>query len=156
MNRIKQWRGNGLATMSALALAMVALSATVLADDQADIVAVEKSTFKAWASGDMKAYGDTMHADAVATWASGNRFNGKQAVVGDLSTDPCEVKSYDLADIKVRMLSPDIAVLSYRLSQDATCKSIGKLAAQAFVTTVYHRQAGKWRWVSYQETPTKK
>lgn len=156
MHYINYLRGSRLATISVVALAMVALSPPLGADTKDDIVALEKSTFKAWASNDMKAYGDAMAEDAVATWASGNRFVGKPAVIADLSTDPCVVKSYDLADTKVRMASPDVAILTYRLTQDATCKDVGKLAPKAFVTSVYLRQAGHWRWVSYQETAFKK
>ena len=137
-------------------MALALVSSPLAADTKDDIVAVEKSTFKAWANQDMKGYGDTMADDAILIAASGNVYLGKQAVLADATSDPCDVKSFDLANTKVRQLSPDIAVLTYNLSQDVTCKSAGKLATRAFVMSIYVRQGGKWRWVSYQETPLKK
>jgi uncharacterized protein (TIGR02246 family) len=140
-------------------LALALVSSPLAADTKDDIVAVEKSSFKAWANHDQKAYGDTMADDPILIAASGNVFLGKQKILADLSSesdDLCEVKSFDLADTKVRQLSPDIAVLTYNLTQDATCKASGKLATKAFVTSIYVRQGGKWRWASYQETALKK
>ena len=139
-----------------LLLALAVVSPPLAADDKDDIVSVERSTFKAWANHDMKAYGDTMADNPVLAAASGNVYQGKQNILADLTSDPCDVKSFDLADTKVRQLSPDIAVLTYNLTQDVTCKAAGKLATKAFVTSIYVRQGGKWRWVSYQETALKR
>jgi uncharacterized protein (TIGR02246 family) len=141
---------------TALLLALVVASPLLAADTKDDIVAVEKETFRAWAAQDAAAYGKTMAEDPVLIAASGGVYHGKQAILSDMAADPCEVKSYDFADAKVRMLSPDVAVLTYRLTQDVSCKSIGKLAPKAFVTSIYVRQSNEWRWVSYQETPLKK
>jgi ketosteroid isomerase-like protein len=96
-------------------------------------------------SSDMKAYGDTMADDAILIAASGNVCLGKQKILADRSSesDPSEVKSFDLGNTKVRQLSHDIAVLTYNLTQDVTCKATGKLAAKAFVTSIYVRQGGK-------------
>jgi uncharacterized protein (TIGR02246 family) len=139
-----------------LLLALAVVSPPLTADTKDDLVAVEKGAFKAWANQDMKAYGDTMADDAIVIAASGNVYLGKQEVLADLTGDPCDVKSFDFVNTRVRQLSPDIAVLTYNLTQDVTCKKIGKLASRAFVTSIYVRQGGKWRWVSYQETPLKK
>jgi len=142
-------------SMVTLLLALAVVSPPLAADSKEDIVAVEKSGFKAWANHDIKAYGDLMADDAVLISAGGNVLMGSQKILADFASDPCEVKSFDLADTKVRQLSPDIAILTYNLAQDATCKS-GKLATKAFVTAIYVRQGGKWRWTSYQETALKK
>ena len=139
----------------ALLLALAVVSPPLAADTKDDIVAVEKCTFKFWANHDMKAYGETMTDDAVLISAGGSVLMGGQKILADLASDPCDVKSFDLADTKVRQLTPDIAILTYNLTQDATCKA-GKLATKAFVTSIYVRQEGKWRWTSYQETALKK
>lgn len=141
--------------MVTLLLAFAVVSAPVVADTKDDIVAAEKNGWKAWAAHDATAYGETLTDDAVVVGASGFVMKGKQAILADLKNDPCEVKSYDLADTQVRQLSADSALLTYHLTQDVTCKD-GKLAPKAFVTAVYLRQGGKWRCANYQETALKK
>jgi uncharacterized protein (TIGR02246 family) len=138
----------------ALMLALAVASPSMAADLKADIVALEKSSWQAYAKHDAKAYGATMTDDAVLVAASGDVLTGRQKIEADLSTNPCDVKSFDLADTKVRQLSPDIAILTYTLTQDVTCDGT-KMPAKAFATAVYVRQGGKWRWTSYQETVQK-
>ena len=74
--------------------------------------------------------------------------------MADISSSRCNVKSFDLADTKVRQLSPDIAILTYNVTQDVTCDG-KKLPPKLFATAIYVRQGGKWRWTSYQETALK-
>ena len=141
---------------SALLLSLVVVSAPLVADVQDDIVALERKAWKAWAAQDEATYGKTMTDDALLVAASGSVYAGKRAILADMAEYPCETKSFDFADPKVRMLSADVAMLTYRLTQDVSCKSVGKLAPKAFVTSIYVRQGNDWRWASYQETPLKK
>ena len=55
-------------------------------------------------------------------------------------------------DARLRPLTPDFAVVSYTATQDVTCGG-QKLPAKVYVTNIYAKQAGKWRSLSYQETP---
>jgi uncharacterized protein (TIGR02246 family) len=135
----------------ALLLVLAVVSPSMAADLKDDLVALEKSSWKAFADHDAKAYGDTMTDDAVLVSASGEVVTGRQKIVADLS---CNVKSFDLADTKLRQLSADIAILTYNLTQDVTCGA-EKLPTKAFATAIYVRQGGKWRWTSYQETALK-
>ncbi len=136
----------------ALVLALAVVSPSMAADPKEDIVAVEKSSWKAFAKHDAKAFGDTMTDDAVVVYLAGDVLTGKQEILADLSSNPCNVKDFDFADTRVRQLSPDIAILTFNVSQDITCKE-KKSPAQTVVTSIYVRQGGKWRWTSYQETP---
>ena len=138
----------------ALLLALAVVSPSMAADLKEDIVAVEKNSWKAFANHDAKAYGDTMTDDAVVVYLGGDVLTGKQEILADLSSKPCNVKNFDLADTKLRQLSPDIAILTYNLTQDVTCEG-KKLPPKVFVTAIYVRQGGKWRWASYQETALK-
>ena len=141
---------------AALLVALVVVSSPLAADIKDDIVAAEKRGFETWASQDVAAYGKLMTDNAVAIYASGAVFHGKKAILADMASDPCETKSFNFSDTNVRVLSADVAVLTYRLTKDVTCKSIGKLTPTAQVTSVYVREGNEWRWVSYQETPLKK
>jgi uncharacterized protein (TIGR02246 family) len=134
------------------ALALVIISATAAADSKEDIVAAEKNSWKVYADRDAKGFGDTMTDDAVVISAGGEVVAGKQALMAQLSSSTCKVKSYDLADAKVRPLSADVAILTYNLTQDVTCEGGEKWPPKAFVTAVYARKGGKWLWANYQET----
>jgi uncharacterized protein (TIGR02246 family) len=141
-------------TLVALLLALAVVSSSMAAGLKEEIVAIEKDSWKAYANHDAKAYGETMTDDAVVAGASGDIMTGKQEILADVSNNPCNVKSFDLADTKLRQLSADIAILTYNLTQDVTCGG-QKLPAKIFATSIYVRQGGKWRWTSYQETTLK-
>lgn len=137
-----------------LLLALAVVSPSMAADLKEEIVAVEKASWKAYQDHDGKAYGDTLTDDAVVVTAGGDVLTGRKAIVADASSNSCAVKSFDLADTKLRQLSPDSAIFTYHLTQDVTCEG-KKLPTKVFATSIYVRQAGKWRWASYQETALK-
>lgn len=62
------------------------------------------------------------------------------------------MKGFAFQDAKVRQSSPDIALVSYTATQDAVCQG-KKLPGKVYSTAVYVGKDGKWRSVSYQETP---
>ena len=137
-----------------LLLALAVASPSMAADLKEEIVAVEKASWQAYADHNGKAYSDTLTDDAVVITASGDVLTGRKNIVADASSTSCSVKSFDLADTKLRQLSADSAILTYNLTQDVTCEG-KKLPAKAFATAIYVRQGGKWRWTSYQETALK-
>jgi uncharacterized protein (TIGR02246 family) len=138
----------------ALLLALTVISPSMAADLKEDILAIEKSSWKAFADHDAKAYDETMTDDAVLVSAGGDVQTGRQEILADISGKPCDVKNFDLANTKLRQLSADIAILTYNLTQDVTCDG-KKAPSKAFATAIYVRQGGKWRWTSYQETALK-
>ena len=138
----------------ALLLALAVVSPSMAADLKEDLVAIEKSSWKAAANHDAKAYGDTMTDDAVSAFSSGDVVTGRQETLADISSSRCTLKNFDLADTKLRQLSPDIAILTYNATQDLTCDG-KKSPTKLFATSIYVRQGGKWRWTSYQETALK-
>ena len=125
----------------ALLLALAVVSPSMAADLKEEIVAAEKRAWKAYADHDVKAYSDSRTDDAVEVLADGGVLTGKQEILADLKSTTCKVKSFDIANTKVRQLSPDIAILTYSLTQDVTCGAT-KLAPKAFATSIYVRQ---WR-----------
>ena len=104
-----------------LLLALAVVSPSMASDFKEDIVAIEKSSWKAVARHDAKAYGDTMTDDAISDSLKRQRHDGKTGGLGRHQQRRSTVKSFDIADTKVRQLSPDIAILTYNLSQDVTC-----------------------------------
>jgi uncharacterized protein (TIGR02246 family) len=135
----------------ALLLALAVVSPSMAADLKEEIVAAEKEAWQAYADHDVKAYSEVWTEDAVEALADGSVLTGKQAILADLKSTNCKVKSFDIANTKVRQVSPDVAILTYSLTQDVTCGAT-KLAPKAIVSSLYVRRGGKWLGVHYQET----
>lgn len=92
--------------------------------------------------------------DALLIFGDGSRFNKRQtlelmkdfALVGDVAVEPTYA---------VRMLSPDVATLLYRVTYTSTVKGGKPETMKVLSSSVYARRDGKWWSVLYQETPIK-
>ena len=117
---------------------------------QAELVALEKRGWEAWKNKDSAAYRAVLADDAVSNGRSG------VATVAQMvsSLKDCDVRSYafDESTVRVTNVAPNVALLTFRATQDATC---GGTAAPATVwaSSLYVRRGGEWRNVFYQETP---
>jgi len=136
--------------MAGLLLVLAAASPSMAADLKGDLIAMEKSGWKAWYNHDAKAYSDLMTEDAVQA-AAGAVTTGREKILAVLGSDTCKLKSFEFADTNVRQPSPDIAIVTYTATQDVTCDG-KKSPAKVFATAIYARNDGKWRWTNYQET----
>ena len=135
-----------------LLLALAVVSPSMAADLTEEIVAVEKRAWQAYVNHDAKAFGDTVTDDTIEIGETG--VLTRSEILADIGSTRCNVKSFDLADTKVRQLSPDVAILTYKLTQDVTCGA-EKRPPKMFSTTIYVRQGGKWRGATYQATAAK-
>jgi len=140
--------------MAALLLAVAVISPTLAADLKDELVAIEKSAWKAWFDHDAKTYADLMTIDAIQVGSTGNIMLGREKILAAQAKETCKLKSVDLADAKVRQPSTDVAILTYTATQDVTCEG-EKPPPKVFSTSVYVRQEGKWRSNNYQETALK-
>jgi ketosteroid isomerase-like protein len=62
-----------------------------------------------------------------------------------------KLKEYTSGDIKVTMLTADVALITYQLAMKGTFK--GKdLAAKSHASAVWVKKGGQWREAYYQET----
>ena len=138
--------------IASLLLCLAAASPSVAGDLTSELVALEKTGWTAWSKGDGQAFKDLISEDAVQAVAGGGITVGRDKIMADVASHGCEVKGFAFHDAKVRQLSPDIALLSYTATQDATCQG-NKLPGKVYSTAVYVRKDGKWRSVNYQETP---
>ena len=92
--------------------------------------------------------------DALLIFGDGNRYNKRQtlelmkdfSLVGDIAIEPTYA---------VRMLSPDVATLLYRVTYTAKIKDGKPETMKVLSSSVYARRDGKWWSVLYQETPIK-
>jgi ketosteroid isomerase-like protein len=71
------------------------------------------------------------------------------------SLDSLSVKNYQISEPKAIRVSPDVAILSFKLSWTSTAG--GKpTATTVYATVVWKQVDGQWRSVFYQETPIAK
>jgi hypothetical protein len=70
----------------------------------------------------------------------------KDFTLGDFTIEPTYA---------VRMLSPDIATLLYRITYASSVKGGKPETVKVLSSSVYAKRDGKWWSVLYQETPIK-
>jgi hypothetical protein len=122
------------------------------AQSQRVIISTEKKLWEAWKSKDIKPFKTYLSADSVMIGDAG--VSNKADSVKELESMACEVKSYDLSDIKVTFFNSDAALMTYKATQDATCG--GQTAPpNVWASSIYVKRGGKWWAASHQETPAK-
>ena len=122
------------------------------AQSQRAIIATEKKLWEAWKNKDMKPFKANLSADSIMIGNTG--VSNKAAAIKDLESGGCEVKSYELSDIKVTFLNSSAALVTYKATQDATCGGEA-LPAAVWASSAYVMRGGKWLAASHQESPAK-
>ncbi len=122
------------------------------AQSQRIIISTEKKLWEAWKNKDFKVFKSYLSADSVMIGDAG--VSDKTKALKDLEAVPCEVKSYELSDLKVTFLNDSAALLTYRSTQDATCGG-QQVPAAVWSSSAYVRRGGKWLAASHQETTAK-
>src|SRR5215510_14781986 len=89
------------------------------AQSQRTIIATEKKLWEAWKSKDTKPFKANLSADSIMVGDMG--VANKTTAIQALSRSDCDVKSYELSDIKVTFLNSSAALITYKAAQDATC-----------------------------------
>ena len=121
------------------------------AQSQRIIIATEKKLWEAWKNKDIKLFKATLSADSIMIGDSGvaNKTEALKAL-----EIPCEVKTYELSDLKVTFLNSSAALLTYKSTQDAVCGG-QQVPATVWSSSAYVLRGGKWLAASHQETPAK-
>jgi hypothetical protein len=122
------------------------------AQSQRIIIATEKKLWEAWKKKDFKPFQAYLAADSLMVGDTG--VANKATSIKEMSGTPCDVKSYELTDIKVTFFDSDAAFLTYKSVQDATCGGQA-VPPSVWNSSVYVRRGGKWYAASHQETPAK-
>ena len=122
------------------------------AQSQKIIIATEKKLWEAWKKNDSKVFKAYLAADSLMVGDTG--VASKAASIKEMSSMQCDVKSYELTDIKVTFFNSDAAFLTYKAVEDATCGG-QTVPPSVWASSVYVRRGGKWYAASHQETPAK-
>jgi hypothetical protein len=115
------------------------------------LIATEKKLWEAWKNKDAKPFKATLSADSVMIGDSG--VSGKNEAIKDITTAPCDVKSFELTDFKVTFLNAGTALLTYKGAAQGTCG--GAAIPAAWASSLYVNRGGRWLAASHQETPVK-
>ncbi len=118
---------------------------------QAKLAANEKKLWEAWKNKDTKPFKSALASDFVMVADSG--VSGKDAVEKDITSGPCDIKSFTLSDWKLTMLNSSTAYLTYKGTADGTCA--GTAVPPVWASSVWMNRGGKWVAVTHQETVAK-
>jgi hypothetical protein len=122
------------------------------AQSQKTIIDTEKKLWEAWKNKDMKPFHANLAADAVMIGDGG--VADKKSSLSAMEGMACDVKSYELSDLKVTFLNNSAAILTYKSTQDATCGGQA-VPATVWSSSVYVMRGGRWYAASHQETTAK-
>ena len=122
------------------------------AQSQRTIIATEKKLWEGWKNKDIKPFKANLSADSIMIGDMGTA--NKATAIKDLEGMACEVKSYELSDIKVTFLNSSAALITYKAMQDATCGG-QQVPAAVWASSAYVMRGGKWLAASHQETVAK-
>jgi hypothetical protein len=122
------------------------------AQSQRMIIATEKKLWEAWKNKDMKPFRANISADAVMIGDGG--VADKKTSLSAMEGMACDVKSYELSDIKVTFLNNSTAIMTYKSAQDATCAG-QPVPPSVWSSSVYVLRGGRWYAASHQETTAK-
>lgn len=122
------------------------------AQSQKTIIATERKLWDGWKNKDVKPFRANLSADSFQVGESG--VGDKAAILKSMEASDCEVRSYSLSDIKVVFLASNVALMTYKGTQDATCGG-QTLPPAVWASSTYILRGGRWLAASHQETPAK-
>lgn len=112
------------------------------------LMMLEKSGWEAWKNRDAKWIQEN-YSDKGFNVSSTGRA-GKAEMIKSYTTQKCEIKSYSLSDDRMQMAGPDVAILTFKSTQEASCDG-KKSPANVQSASIYVREGDKWKAVFYAE-----
>ncbi|MGD9628834.1 MAG: nuclear transport factor 2 family protein [Pyrinomonadaceae bacterium] len=124
-------------------------TAAAPAPSKETLMTMEKAAWEAWKNRDAK-WTEENASDKYIGFGSSGRMD-KAASIKSYE-QKCEIKTYTLSDDQMQMVGPDVAVLTFKATQDYTCDG-KKGPADVHSTSIYVREGDKWKAAFYAETP---
>ena len=118
-----------------------------------ELMTLEKGSWDFMRNNNQDGMKNFLGDDALLIFGDGNRYNKRQTLelMKDFALQSLTIEP----TYAVRMLSPDVATLLYRVTYTATIKGGKPETMKVLSSSVYARRDGKWWSVLYQETPIK-
>ena len=137
--------------------AFAVTSATAWAQDTAkfrdELMALEKGSWDFLRDNNAAGMRGFLADDALLIFGDGKRYNEREflALMQDFRLTSLAIEP----GYAVRMISPDVAALLYRVTYTSTFKGGAAETAKVISSSVYVRRDNKWWSILYQETPIK-
>ena len=126
------------------------MAAKPAAPSKEALSSLEKQAFEAWKNKDGKFFDGFLASNFMM--AEGGRHYDKAATVKMINENPCQVKSYSMSDEQVMSVSPDVAVITMKVTADVTCD--GKPQPSPVTSaSVYVKQGNDWKGAYHAEVP---
>ena len=116
------------------------------------LLALDKQATEAYFKGDTSFWSGFLSDKAVDF--DGVNAVGKDALIKQITSDKCDVKSYSLDEPKAVMIDNDNYVLVYKSTADGSCTSGGKtmkVPSPIRAATLYTRSGDKWQAIWHNE-----
>ena len=143
------------------AAALLALTTTAEAQDAAkeattlreELMGLEKGSWGFMRDNNAAGMRSFLADDALLIFGDGKRYNKREflAMMQDFKLTGLTIEP----TYAVRMISPDVATLLYRVTYTSTFKNGPAETAKVISSSVYARRNNTWYSVLYQETPQK-
>lgn len=117
----------------------------------ADLVAIEKSLWQAWADADSAAFEKHL-ADVAVNMTPGGVTIGKADNVKMIADAGCKVNSFSFGEFTVLRPAQNVAFLVYSANQDAVCDG-QVIPSRIYATSVYVKDGNTWKAAAYTEAP---
>ncbi len=143
--------------IGAAAAAVAMVSATSQAQDTAklreELMALEKGSWEFLRDNNAEGMRGFLADDGLLIFEDGKRYNKREflALMKDFKLINLTIEP----TYAVRMISPDVATLLYRVTYTSTFKGGAAETAKVISSSVYVRRDNKWWGILYQETPIK-
>ena len=115
------------------------------------LVALEKAGWEAWKARDAKKL-EEMTTKTLGFIGQFGSYTANQADTIKLWTEgKCDIKSVDVTDPSVTMLSPNVALMNFKGHADGTCD--GQKLTNLWGTNIYVKEGGTWKLAFGFESP---
>lgn len=115
------------------------------------IVGFERQIWEAWKARDAAKLGALMANEVSFVDGSGNYFGSKDAVVSAWLGPKCEIASFDLGSPSVSLITPNVALMTFRGTAVGTCD--GQKIPPFAETAIYKQEGSTWKLVFGFESP---
>ena len=113
-----------------------------------ELVALDRQAQDAWKSHDSKFF-ETFLSDNFIGFGN-TRWTDKQSAINDVANHKCDIKTITMEEPVMKMVGPDVAVVTYKANYDGTCD--GKKMPNTRAATVFVRKATFWLGAYHSET----
>lgn len=114
------------------------------------LAAREKQAFEAWKAKDGKFFEAFLIPGFMMM--DGAYRGGKADTVKAIAENPCTVANYSMSDEQVTTVSPQVAVITSKVTADVTCEG-KKMPSPVTSVSVYVREGNEWKGAYHTEVP---